>query len=85
MIALLVKEFKIHALKSTKIITFSIILLNVDSSVIIENRLLKFPVVIIDMLMEEISQILYIGPSLCFMWLQKWCLQILENVSRCLT
>ena len=38
--------------------------------------------VIIDMLMEgTVSQILYLGPSLCFMRLQKLCITILENVS----
>ena len=38
----------------------------------IENRLLKFSVVIIDMLKDgAVSQILYLGHSLCFMWLHK--------------
>ena len=50
----------------------SIMFLNVDSSFTIKDRLLKVSVVIIDMLMEgTVSQIIYLGPSLCFMQLQK--------------
>ena len=42
-----------------------------------------FFVAIIDMLMEgTVSQLFQLGPSLCFMWLQRLCLLIIENVSR---
>ena len=69
-----------YVLKRTQI--FPIIFFNVDSSFSID-RLHKFSVVIIDMLMEgSMSQIFYVGPSLCFMRLQKLCLKTLENVSR---
>ena len=45
---------------------------NVDRLFKIENRLLKFSVVIIDMLKDgAVSQILYLGHSICFMWLQQ--------------
>ena len=55
MTSLLVKKFKIYALKSAKITIFSI-------------RLFKFSLVIIDMLMERtVSQILYLGLGLYFM------------------
>ena len=58
--------------REQKLSFFLIILLNVDSSFNIQDRLLKFSVVIIDMLIEEtMSQILYVGPSLCFMRIQK--------------
>ena len=72
-----------YVLKRTQTIIFSIIFLNVDNSINIENRLLKFSVVIIDVLMEgNVSQIFYSGPSLImFMWIQKLCLHILEDVS----
>ena len=43
-----------------------------DSLFNIQDRLLKCSVVIIDMLMEgTVSQILYLGPSSCFMRFQK--------------
>ena len=78
---LLVKEFKIYVLKST-IFFFSRIFLNVDNSFNNENRLRKFPAGIIDILIERtMSQIFYLGPSLCFMWLKIACLQFLEKVS----
>ena len=58
--------------KGQKLSFFPIIFLNVDSSFNISDRLLKFSVVIIDMLMEgTVSQIFYLGLSLCFMQLQK--------------
>ena len=83
---LLVKELKIYVLKRTEIVIFPIVFLNVDSSFNILDRLLKFSVVIIDMLMEgTVSPIFYIGLSSCFMRLQKLSFQILENVSRFLT
>ena len=52
-ISLLVKESKIYVLKSTQNIFFPQDFFNVDSSFNIENRLLKFSVGIIDILMEE--------------------------------
>ena len=53
-ILLLVKEIKIYVLKRTKIYFFkSIIILNVDSSLNIYDRLLKSSVVIIDMIMDR--------------------------------
>ena len=56
---MLVKKYKIYALKKTKIDIFPMIVLNVDSSSNIQDRLLKFAVVITDMLMEgAMSQIL---------------------------
>ena len=67
-ILLLVKEFKIYVLKSTKIVIFSHHFFNVDSSFIIKDRLLKFSMVIIDILMEgNVSQTFNLGPSLLFM------------------
>ena len=51
-ILLLVKEFKIYVLKRTKIGILSPHFLNVDSSFNFKDRLLKFSVVIFDMLME---------------------------------
>ena len=57
-ISLLVKEFKIYVLKSTKIVIFFHHFLNVDSSFIISDRLLKCSMVIIDMMMKgTVSQI----------------------------
>ena len=71
-ILLLIKEIKIYVLKRQKSTFFSIIFLNVDSSLNIYDRQLNFSVVIIDMMMEgTVSQISYLGPSLCFMRLQK--------------
>ena len=68
---LLVKEFKIYVLKRTKIDIFSHQFLNVDSSFSIKDRLLKFSVGIIDILMEGIvSHISNLGPSSSFMRLQ---------------
>ena len=58
--------------KVQKLPFFSIIFLNVDSSFNIINRLFKFSLVIIDMLMEgTASQIFYLGLGLYFMSLQK--------------
>ena len=54
--------FNLNVLKSLTL--FSIIVFNVHSSFDIENRLLKFSVIIIDMLMEgTVSQIFYLGLS----------------------
>ena len=67
-ILLLVKEFKIYVLKSTKIPIIFFHFLNVDSSFDIENRLLKFFVVVYGIIMEgTMSQIFFLGPSFCFM------------------
>ena len=55
-------------LKAQKLPFFSIIFLNVQSSFNIINRLFKFSLVIIDMLMEgTVSQIFYLGLCLYFM------------------
>ena len=86
-ILLLVKGFNIIiCIKETKMYIFPIIFFNVDSSFNIENRLFKFSVGIFDTLMEgTVSEISYLGPSSSFMRLKKWCLKLLENVSRFLT
>ena len=63
MTLLLIKEFKIYALKSVKITIFPFISLNVDSSHI-GNRLFRFSVVIIE---GTVSHIFYVGLSLYFM------------------
>ena len=43
---------------------FSLIFLNLNSSFNIKSRLLKFSMVIIDIMMQgTVSQILYLGPS----------------------
>ena len=58
--------------RKQKLTFFPIIFLNMDTSSNIQDRLLKFYLVIIDMLMEGIvSLYFYLGPSLCFMRLQK--------------
>ena len=58
--------------KVQKLPFFSIIFLNVDSSFNIINRLFKFALVIIDILMEgTVSQIFYPGLGLYFMSLRK--------------
>ena len=42
--------------------------LNVISSFIIKDRLLKFSMVVFDIIMEgTLSQIFYLGPGFCFM------------------
>ena len=76
-ILLLVKEFKIYVHKSTQNSIFSLICLNVSSSFNIKDRLLKFSVLVLDMIMEgTVSQIFLLGPSSCFMKCRKLCLQI---------
>ena len=51
-----------------KILFFPFISLNVDSLFNIKDRLLKFSVFVLDMIMEEtMSQICYLGPRFCFM------------------
>ena len=71
-ILLLVKNFKIYVLNSKKIVIFSIIFLNVDSSFNISDRLLKSSVGIVDILLEgTVSRILYLRPSSSFMRFQK--------------
>ena len=51
-----------------KILFFPFIFLNVDSLFNIKDRLLKFSVFVLDMIMEEtMSQICYLDPRFCFM------------------
>ena len=51
---------------------FSIIFLNVNSSFTIQDRLLKFSVGIVDILIEgNMSQIFYLSPGSSFMRFQK--------------
>ena len=53
---------------STQISIFPLIFFNVDSSFNIENRLFKFSVDVLGIIMEgTVSQIIYLGPSFCFM------------------
>ena len=52
-ILLLIKEFKIYELKSTKNLIFLFIILNVDSSLDIKDRQLKFSVVVIGIIMDR--------------------------------
>ena len=55
-----------------KFLFFSIIFFNVDSSFNIKDTLLKFSVVVLGITMEgTVSQIFYLGPSFCFMYLRK--------------
>ena len=55
-----------------KFLFFSIICLNVDSSFNIKDTLLKFYVVVLGITLEgTVSQIFYLGPSFCFMYLRK--------------
>ena len=62
------KEFKINIPNSTEIQFFSLILLNVDSSFDIKDRLLNLSVVVLGIIMEgKVSQIVYLGHSFCFM------------------
>ena len=59
---------QIYALKSVKIHFFAYIFMNLDNSINIVHRLLKFSIVILDMITEgTVSQILYLGPSFYFM------------------
>ena len=59
---------KIYALKSVKILFFYYIFLNLDNSINIVHRLLKFSIGILDMITEgTVSQISYLGPSFYFM------------------
>ena len=58
---------QIYALKSVKFIFFAYIFLNLDNSIIIVHRLLKFSIVILDMITEgTMSQIFYLGTSFYF-------------------
>ena len=51
-----------------KILFFPFIFLNVDISFNIKDRLLRFFVVFIGIIMEgTVSQIFYLGPSFCLM------------------
>ena len=60
-LVLLIKEFNIYLIKSSDFF-------NVNSSFNISNRLLIFSVNMFDMMMHGIvSQISYLGSSLCFM------------------
>ena len=71
-ILLLVREFKIYALKRTKIVIFFHHFFNMDSSFNIYDRLLKLSVNIIDVLMEgTVSHICLLGPRSSFMRFQK--------------
>ena len=71
-ILLLVNELKIYISKRTKIDIFPIFFLNVDSSFIIMNRVIRHSEAIIDILTEgTVSQIFYLGPSSRFMGPQK--------------
>ena len=64
----MVKEFKIYVLKRTKNLILSFIFLNVDISFNIQNRVLKFSVVVVGIIIEgTLSQIVYLGPSFSFM------------------
>ena len=55
-------------LKSTKNPIFPFILLNVDISFNIKDRLLRFVVVALGIMMEgTVSQIFYLGSSFCLM------------------
>ena len=55
-----------------KFLFFSIIFLNVHSSFNIKDTLLKFYVVVLGITLEgTVSQIFYLGPSFCFMYLRK--------------
>ena len=66
--------------REQKLSFFPKIMLNVDSSFIIQDSLPKFSEVIIDTLMEgTVSQNFYLVSSSCFMQLQKLCLKILEK------
>ena len=57
-----------NVLKSKIIPLFSCQFFNVDSSFNIKDRKLKFPVVVIGIIMEgNESQLFYLGPSFCFM------------------
>ena len=59
---------KIYALKSVKILFFAYIFLNLDNSINIVHRLLKFSIAILEMITEgTVSQIFYLGPSFYFM------------------
>ena len=62
-------EFKIFVLKSTKIPCFSLhIFSNVDSSFNIKDRLIKYSLAVLGIMMEgTMSQICYSGPSFYFM------------------
>ena len=75
-ILLLVICWQTICIKENKLTFFSTIVFSVDSLFNIWDRLLKFSVVLIDILMEgTVSQILflglYLGPSLYFMSFQK--------------
>ena len=62
------KEFQIYVINSSHFFIFPLILFNVARLYHIEGRLLKFPVVILDMIMRgTVSQNYYLGPSLLFM------------------
>ena len=62
------KEFKIYIPNSTKIQFISLILLNVDSSFDIKDRLLNFYVFVLGIIMEgTMSQIVYLGHRFCLM------------------
>ena len=51
---------------------FAIIFLNMDNSVNIKTRLVKFDVLILDIMMEgTVSQIFFLGPSSYFMLFRK--------------
>ena len=55
-------------IKSTKILFFSFIFFNVDNPFNINNRLLKLSVVTLYIVIGgTVSQIIYLGPSFCFM------------------
>ena len=69
-----------------KFLFFPVIFLNEDSSFNIKDTLLKFSVVALGITMRgTLSQILYLGPSFCLMYLRKMKLQNFLNVSRFLT
>ena len=69
-----------------KIRFFAIKFLNVDNSVNIETRLLKYCVLIFDIIMEEtVSPIFVLGPSSYFMLLRKSFLQNISNILRFLS
>ena len=59
-----------------KFLFFPVILLNLDSSFNIKNTLLKLSVVVLGIRVEgTVSQICYLAPSFCFMYLRKMILQ----------
>ena len=71
-ILLFIKEIQNNTLNSMDIFIFNLHFSNVDNLINFVHRLLKFSVVIFDIIMEAtMSQIFYLGPSSYFMWYRK--------------